>query len=276
MSTSGSSRPADIYTHGHHSSVLRSHSARTAQNSAGYLVPHLHAGDRVLDVGCGPGSITLDFAELVAPGKVIGLEQSQTAVAAAREAAAAAESKASFVVGDVYALEFADSSFDVVHAHQVLQHLSDPSAALREMSRVCRPGGIVAVRDADYSAMSWYPASVGLSEWMDLYQRVARANAAEPDGGRHLLAWAHAAGLHDITPSASVWCYATAEDRTEWGQTWAVRVTQSEFARQALAAGFAIQADLDRLAAAWRDWAADPDGWFTISHGELICTVPSA
>lgn len=264
----------DVYTHGHHASVLRSHSARTAQNSAAYLVRHLHPGTRVLDVGCGPGSITLDFAQLVAPGEVIGIERSQTAVEVASAAAEeAGVGNAHFAIGDVYQLDFADDSFDVVHAHQVLQHLSDPPAALREMRRVCRPGGVVAVRDADYSAMSWYPHSAGLSRWMDLYMHVARANGGEPDGGRHLLAWAHAAGLQNIEPSATAWCYATASERAEWGQTWAIRVTESEFARQVVAAGLAEQEELEELARAWHEWSVDPDAWFTIQHGELLCFV---
>lgn len=269
---SESSSLSDRYTHGHHSSVLRAHSARTAQNSAAYLLGHLQAGTSVLDVGCGPGSITLDFARLVSPGKVIGLERSRTAVEAARIAGEKAKAaNVAFVEGDVYRLDFANDSFDVVHAHQVLQHLSDPTAALREMRRVCKPGGVVAVRDADYSAMSWYPASPGLTRWLDLYLQVARANRGEPDAGRHLLAWAHAAGFNDIEPSATVWCYAQPEDRAEWGQTWAIRVTESEFAKQAVAAGFAEPDELEQLAEAWREWSKDPDGWFTIPHGELVC-----
>ena len=272
MSMSEESPRDDVYTHGHHSSVLRSHSARTAQNSAAYLLSHLRPGTRVLDVGCGPGSITLDFAKLVSPGEVIGIERSATAVQAALAATADAKIvNASFVVGDAYQLDFADASFDVVHAHQVLQHLSDPPAALREMRRVCRPGGVVAVRDADYSAMSWYPASSGLDRWIQLYLQLARGNGGEPDAGRHLLAWAHQAGLSAVEPSASMWCYATPQARAEWGQAWAARVTESEFAHQAIAAGLADKAELEHLARAWQEWAGDPDGWFAIPHGELLC-----
>ena len=150
----------DTYTHGHHESVLRSHRWRTAENSAAYLLPALAPGQRLLDVGCGPGTVTIDLASRVAPGEVVGLDLSAVVVDMAREAAdAAGAANVTFQAGDVYALPYEDSSFDVVHAHQVLQHLTDPVAALREMQRVTRSGGLVAVRDADYAAMTWHPAA---------------------------------------------------------------------------------------------------------------------
>ena len=128
-----------VYTHGHHESVLRSHRWRTVENSAAYLVPALERGQRVLDVGCGPGTITVDLAARVAPGEVVGLDASAAVLELARAAAdEAGVANVSFRTGDATALPFEDGSFDVVHAHQVLQHLSDPVAALREMRRVTR------------------------------------------------------------------------------------------------------------------------------------------
>ena len=258
------------YTHGHHDSVLRSHRWRTADNSAGYLLPHLRSGMTLLDIGCGPGTITADLAERVAPGAVLGLDYSAEVVA---EAARAADGVANleFGVGDVYHLDAADGSFDVLHAHQVLQHLTDPVGALREMHRVSRPGGVVAARDADYAAMAWFPRLPGLDEWMRLYQLVARSNQAEPDGGRYLRHWAHQAGFTDVTSSASVWCYSTEAERTWWGGLWADRVVGSNFGRQAIERGFADEAGLAAISAAWHEWAADPDAWFAVLNGEILC-----
>src|ERR1019366_8507350 len=135
------------YTHGHHDSVLRSHRWRTAANSAGYLMPLLRPGASMLDVGCGPGTITSDLAGLVAPGPVIGVDASADVIAEAQALARSdgpGAASLSFEVGDLFNLRFDDATFDVVHAHQVLQHVGDPVAALVEMRRVCRPGGIVA------------------------------------------------------------------------------------------------------------------------------------
>lgn len=260
--------PDDRYTHGHHESVLRSHRWRTVENSAGHLVPHLSPGLDVLDVGCGPGTITVDLAERVAPGEVVGIDRSPEVVEQAI-ADAPADARVRFAVGDVYLLDFPDHSFDVVHAHQVLQHLSDPVAALREMRRVCRPGGVVAARDSDYAAFTWAPADPGLDRWLAIYREVARANDAEPDAGRHLLGWAQQAGFSEIAPSASVWCFATPEDRRWWGGLWADRVRHS-LAEQVLQLGLADRAELDDIADALTGWADQRDGWFAVLHGEVI------
>ncbi|MCF3185104.1 methyltransferase domain-containing protein [Streptomyces polychromogenes] len=265
-----------VYTHGHHESVLRSHRWRTAANSAAYLIGELRPGMRVLDVGCGPGTITADLAELVAPGgRVTAVDAAADVLdsAAAYAAERGLEGAVDFAVADVHALDFPDDSFDVVHAHQVLQHVGDPVQALREMRRVCRPGGIVAVRDADYAAMTWYPATPGLEEWQDLYHRVARANGGEPDAGRRLLSWARAAGFTEVRATATAWCYATPEEVTWWSALWADRTTASSYAEAAVGGGHATKDDLSRVAGAWRAWGAEPDAWFSVLNGELLCRV---
>jgi len=257
------------YTHGHAESVLRSHRTRTAANSAAYLLPHLRATDRLLDVGAGPGTITADLAGFVA--EVVALEITDEAAALTRAGLTQrGVTNAEVRVGDVQALDLPDGTFDVVHAHQVLQHVADPVGALREMARVTRPGGVIGVRDSDYAAFAWYPRLPGLDRWLALYQTAARANGGEPDAGRHLLAWAHAAGLDDVVATSSTWCFATPETRAWWGGMWADRVTGSALADQLVREGRATRTELEEIATAWLAWAADPDGWISIPHGELV------
>lgn len=263
--------PREIYSHGHAESVLRSHRWRTAANSAGYLLPLLRPTDRLLDIGIGPGTITADLAGRLPAGSVHGIDLAAAAVAETRRLVAERGlTNVTAAEGTAYALAFPDGAFDVVHAHQVLQHLADPVAALREMARVCRPGGIVAVRDADYAAMTWHPGRPELHRWLELYRQVARRNGGEPDAGRRLRGWAQAAGFASVTASASVWCFTEPADVAWWSQTWADRLLESAFGEQALALGLTDRVELGGLATAWRSWAAAPDAWFAILHGEVI------
>ena len=269
--TSGGSAGAARYTHGHGTAVLSAHSRRGAEDSAAYLLPHLNAGMDLLDVGCGPATITADLADRVTPGRVVGLDAASVALEAARATLAERDlpARVELTDGDVMSLPFDDGTFDVAHAHQVLQHLSDPVGALAEMRRVTRPGGIVAVRDAVYSAMAWYPEPEGMKLWRSVYMATARANGGEPDAGGRLLAWAHRAGFTEVTASASTWCYATAADRAWQSETWAQRCLTS-FGPQAVELGLARKDDLETMAQAWRQWGGSQDAWFVVVHGEVI------
>jgi SAM-dependent methyltransferase len=234
------------YTHGHHESVLRSHTWRTAENSSAYLLPHLRPGQRLLDVGCGPGTITSDLALLVAPGEAVGIDAAADVVTQAQERAGGLGlENLRFEVADLFALGFPDASFDVIHLHQVLQHVDDPVAALVELRRV-------------------------LDRWLELYLAVTRRNGHDARIGPRLLGHAHAAGFSDVTTSTSTWTYADPDARAWWGGLWADRVRYSRFAEQALEYGLSETEELDRMAEAWLRWADSDDGVFVATHVEIL------
>ena len=265
---------ADAYAHGHHASVLRSHTWRTAENSAAYLLGELTSGRSVLDVGAGPGTITADFARLVAPGRVVGVDAAADVVAkATADTASLGLENLEFAVADAYALEYADASFDLAHAHQVLQHVTDPVAMLREMRRVVKPGGAVAARDVDYEGVIISPRMPELEDWLALYLQVHKGVSGEPAAGRFLKKWAREAGFIDVTCTASLWLFENDEDRAWWGGMWAERAIESAFAENAMRLGLADHARLQRISDGWRKWADDPDGWLLMPHAEIIATV---
>jgi SAM-dependent methyltransferase len=264
--------PDEHYIHGDHESGLRSHSWRTAQNSAAYLLPYLEPGARVLDVGCGPGTMTLDFADRVAPARVIGMDASAEVIAKATALAAERDvANVEFVVGNAYELDYEDDSFDVVHVHQLLHHVSNPVAVLRELRRVRASDGVVGVREVDYGACFWYPESAGLERWRELLCTLQRANGGEPEAGRHLKAWAKDAGFEEVVATASVWVFTNEAEREWWGGLWETRMLQSALAVDAIDSGLATQDELIDVSRAWRDWINDPDGWFAMPHGEVLC-----
>jgi SAM-dependent methyltransferase len=258
------------YSHGHHESVLRSHRWRTAENSAGFLLPHLSSSTSLLDVGCGPGNITADLAGRLAEGSVIGIDVAKEIVEIAQRDFAPGHGNLSFEVQNVYELGFADGRFDVVYAHQVLQHLVAPVDALREMRRVLAPEGLLAVRDADYGAFVWAPDDPLLTRWLELYHEITRHNHAQADAGRHLAAWVRGAGFHDLDVTSSTWTFHSDEERAWWGGLWAERIVHSEFARQGIEYELTDTDELEAISAAFLRWSLDQDGVFALLHVEVL------
>lgn len=260
------------YRHGHHHSVTGAHAWRTAQNSAGYLLPRLRPGLSLLDVGAGPGTITCDLAAIVAPGRVTAVEPDDAVLELTRAEASRRGITVDTVVGRGEDLPFDADSFDVSHVHQVLHHVPDQVAVLTELTRVTRPGGLIAARETDFGALAWYPELPELDEWLEIFQAIITAGGGQFRAGRRLLGWAHAAGLTDVQPGASVWCFADPHDRAWWSGQWADRVISSAFADTARDLGV-TDATLQQIATAWRTWGAHPDGWFIVPHGEILARV---
>eukprot|EP00418_Pyrodinium_bahamense_P023874 CAMPEP_0179135078 /NCGR_PEP_ID=MMETSP0796-20121207/64301_1 /TAXON_ID=73915 /ORGANISM="Pyrodinium bahamense, Strain pbaha01" /LENGTH=299 /DNA_ID=CAMNT_0020834091 /DNA_START=57 /DNA_END=956 /DNA_ORIENTATION=+ len=259
------------YTHGYHKSVVNHHATRTAENSAHYLLPHLHKGQHLLDVGCGPGSITAGLADYVE--RVTGTDVSEEVLAKAREAAAGKENVC-FTQGSVYDLPFPDDTFDVVCCHQVLQHLKEPVGAIREMLRVVKPGGLVAAREAIGSTYQSAPHCAEFNQWRELYASVSRSNGAQPDAGIFLESWMLQAGLEPecVRYQNSVVTYSSAhaEARRAYCTAWVVRALHSSFARQAKDYGLADSSDLEAISQAWAAIADDPRAIVLYVNGEVL------
>ena len=263
------------YTHGYHPAIVGSYTRRTAENSAAFLLPHLRPDAVVLDVGCGPGTITAGLARRA--GRVVGLDMSAEMVESARSLATReGVGSAVFEVGSAYELPFEGATFDVVYAHQVLQHLGDPVAALREFRRVLRPGGLVAVRDSDYATMVHAPVDRAIERWRDIVHQVQAANGGEADAGRYLPGWVRAAGFAEPVVTTSTTTFADPETRAAWAGMWAVRATDSDFADHATSGGFATRGDLEAISAAFTRWADQPHGFWAWLNGEVVAKAPAA
>src|SRR5437867_1715664 len=141
----------ETYTLGYSDTALDFVSRRTLESHGAFFIPYLHPGMRVLDCGCRPGSITFGIAARVGHGSVIGVDMDESQVRlATANAAARAATNVSFRAASAYGLPFADSSFDAVFSHALLEHLSQPVKAMREFQRVLRPGGVTGVCAPDW------------------------------------------------------------------------------------------------------------------------------
>ena len=225
--------------------------------------------------GLRTGSITRGLAERLAPGQVVGLDLSaETLAAARRDAAARGLANLEYQEGSVYALPFPDASFDVAFAHQVLQHLGEPGAALREMLRVVRSGGLVAVREVDWGTASYWPADPWIDRFVEVHFKTWYRNGGDPRIGRRLRALFNAAEVTDLRITASLWCYATPAETVEWGESYAERLLNSPMGGRAVEYGYASRSDLEAMAAAFRAWAVHPDAFWAFTHVEALARKP--
>jgi ubiquinone/menaquinone biosynthesis C-methylase UbiE len=266
----------ETYTHGHAPATLRQHGLRTADEAAAFLLPELKPGMRLLDVGCGPGSITRGLAERLAPGQVVGVDLSLEALAGARaEAAERGLTNLQYEQGSAYELPFADASFDVAFAHQVLQHLRDPGAAVREMLRVLRPAGLIAVREVDWGTVAYWPADPWIDRFVDVHARTWAQNGGEPRMGRKLKALFNAAQVTELRVTAREWCYTTSAETRQWGESYAERLLTSPMGARAVEYGHASSADLTLMADAFRAWAVHPDAFWSFTQVAALARKPS-
>jgi len=243
--------------------------ARTASREAAFLLPHLRPGMQLLDVGCGPGSITLGLAEVVAPGQVVGIDLQSAQIEQARvRAAERGIATVRFEVADIYRLPFPDGSFDAAFANGVLMHLRKPVRALEELRRVLRPGGIAGIRDPDLGASLYAPTTPLLEQWLAMRVRVRQHNGADPFLSRHYRRLLLEAGFVRGEAGASVDSAGSLEETRR--QAAFLKAMLQGLGRTVVAQEWMDQATVDALAAEIDAWAQRPDAFYATTWCEAV------
>lgn len=247
---------------------------RTAAREAAFLLPYLRPGLTVLDCGCGPGTITAGLAKLVAPGHVVGVDLHADRLAVARAAAAELGlANLRYETGDIHALPFPAATFDAALVHAVVEHLPDPVAALTEVRRVLKPGGVIGVRSPEHGMALIAPADPLLERWHALFERMRAEHGLHPVPGRALRGLLRAAGYADVIGAASVETQGTLEEtRSHAANIIAVLMdpTAPYFASEWVRRGWATPTQVEEIAAAWRAWGEHPDAFFASTWCEAV------
>jgi SAM-dependent methyltransferase len=194
---------SETYTPGYSEPTLRLMLQRTAAKHAAFLTPFLYRGMRLLDCGCGPGTITIDLAELISPGHVLGIDLQSAQLRSARHRARQRQTRVSFAVASIYALPFLDGSFDAVFAHALFEHLREPVRALREMKRVLRSSGLTAIRSPDWAGWLVHPPNPLIEQGFNLFKQMQIADGGNPHVGRAIKGLLRESGFSNISISAS-------------------------------------------------------------------------
>ncbi len=235
------------------------HSRRTAARNAALFLPYLQPGMRLLDVGCGPGSITIGLAQAVAPGEVIGIDTNPHSLEVASAAAGAGGmTNVRFQEADLHRLPFEAASFDAVFAHAVLQHVPDPERAVESLARALKPGGMMGLADADWDGFLIWPAPPAMRRAVRLMREVRKQSGGDFRVGKKL-GWLLAqAGLTDVRASVVTGTEGDAVTTRMNGEHWAGYYGSPELRRMLPALGIATEAELKAASDAWRAWGDAP------------------
>lgn len=261
-----------VYVVGHQDNLLKGFAERTAQNSAAYLLPHLRPHFSVLDVGCGEGSITQGLSKLIASNRTVGVDTSPEVV---RRAIVKAKSinigdHVTFREADAMALPFEDDSFDVVHAHQLLQHVPDARAVLAEMYRVVRPGGLVAVRVACAQTIVSAPHDE-VSRFTAVALRAIASGGGDPDVARKLPGLARLIGFTSIETGSSMMSYVSNEERSLLAGMWRSAMKSEGMKKMLAEDSEGTSHNLEDLERVLNDLESDEDGFFLVPNVEILC-----
>ena len=262
----------EVYTHGYGQIHREFLSQRTATREATFLLPYLQPGMRLIDCGCGQGSISVGLAHVVAPGEVLGIDIEPSQVeAAAGWAAECGVSDARFLVGSAYHLPVPDASYDAVFANTVLEHLRDPRRVLQEFRRTLKPGGVVGVRDPDVATLTIEPSTPLMREAWALYRRVQEYNGASPYYSRHLRQVLLEAGFSRSVAFASAFSCGTREEtQAAFELAWRPWFREVAFVHTALGLGWATQDQLEAMIAEMQAWAQRPDAFIALMFCEAV------
>lgn len=256
--------------------VVKSHAARTAENQCQYMLPTLQRmvavkpDLKLLDVGCGPGSITMSLAKYLPSGKAIGVDVSEAVLEKAKKAAdEEGAQNVEFQAASAYALPFDDESFDVINTHQAVAHFHEHVRAIREMLRVLRPGGVLCMREGDLYTCRVWPESPVLDECFRSIIKMHEAKGGAADAGRRLKTWTVKAGVPQerIVATAGAWCYHTLEQRRNFN---GARLFKGPSGEKAIEAGVLTRERINEYEEAWERWTDDDNALLMMMHGEVM------
>jgi ubiquinone/menaquinone biosynthesis C-methylase UbiE len=263
------------YTIGHMEGPLAYMRFRTVERSCAFFRQHIRSTSRILDCGCGPGSITVGLAHWAPDGETVGIdlgaEQLDGARALARDLGV---KNVAFRQGDILDLPFGDDTFDVVFSQTVLFHIPDRQRALAEIKRVLRPGGLVALRDAINGSIMIWPDDLFVREIGRMVRLGAQRSSGNPDVGRELGTLLHSAGFTDVFLTLGFEQPERPEERAEYFSVVA-GVLEGDLTRLGVSEGWSTAEKLAQAASRCRDLANVPGSIWAIPFGQAIGRKPS-
>jgi ubiquinone/menaquinone biosynthesis C-methylase UbiE len=247
-------------------------SDRHASTHAAFFIDYIKAGMKILDCGCGPGSITMDFAELVAPEQVVGIDIETVQIEKAKMLKETRKlPNVKFQVADLNDLPFNDNTFDAVFTHGVIEYFKNPIHAFKEIRRVLKQGGVFGTRHGDWGGFLLATNNAETKKAFSLFVQLMQRNGGDPFFGRNQVSYLHRSGFTRILPSASYDCWTpNLETASKVGNYMKVYFTSMEFVDPVLRYNLTDSTTLEKIRSSFDIWGKDPDIFAAEAWGEAV------
>ncbi len=263
-----------VYAFGYSPTAVGLMESRSAESHAAFFLKHLSPGMDVLDIGCGPGSITVGLASAVSPGEAVGVDIEASQIELGRERAQTLGlENCRFEVGSVYDLPIDDDSVDAVYGHTILMQFRELDGVLAQVKRVLKPGGVVGFRELDFGASLYHSDESALRYVMSTLRRAIFHNDGNPDIGRALPSILSDAGFQIMSASATYACAVTPEAKVGMYAAMARLWEQADFVAQAESLGWLGADERESIRRRLEEEGADPGSISATSYVEVVGRV---
>lgn len=251
------------------------YASRTAAQQAAFVLPYLHPGMNLLDIGCGPGTITTGLARVVAPGSVIGIDLDSKHIEEAKSLAAEQSvTNINFQQGDALSLSFEDDTFDAVFENNVFTHLNRKSPkAAGEIFRIVKPGGFFAARDADVDYVVWGNINNAIKQIDLLFKAWHKSRGSDITLGKRLPSILREAGFINTIKSVSADTKGSPESTRSHAKITA-SLLDGPFGRDIVNKMWTNKSTVEDLKKSINEWGEHPDSFFSNVHIEVIGWKP--
>ena len=261
--------------HGVTPGLSQDYVTRTADRQAAFVLPYLRPGMNLLDIGCGPGTITLGLARAVAPGHVTGIDHDRENIQGAKALAAQQGiTNVTFQLGDALSLSFEENTFEAAFENNVFTHLSkNATQAAKEAYRVLKPGGFFAARDVDADSVVWGNLSDSIKQLDKLFIAWHESRGSDITIGKRLPSILRSAGFTDTIKSVSADTKGNPEETRSHADI-TISLLEGPFGRDIVEKGWGDESTVEQLKKSIRSWGNHPDAFFANVHVEVVGWKP--
>ncbi|MCL5260721.1 MAG: methyltransferase domain-containing protein [Gammaproteobacteria bacterium] len=259
------------YKYGYKDFMINFINKRTVEQEAGFLIPYLRDDIKLLDCGCGPGSITVGFGKYIKNGEIFAIDIEPSQLELTKKLAnEEGITNIHLEKADICDLPFKDNTFDIVFSHAFLTHIPNYRKAIQEMKRVLKPGGIIAARDPAFKDVVIYPDTSEIINAWNFRLKMLSSAGADFSIGKKLRSILSEEGFSDVVASGTATIRGNKKELDYYIDFIIGELSESTYITTALANGTITEEEIQEYKNIWTKFRNNPGAFVGIIYCQVI------